>query len=200
MPDQITHPANFTYLLLDAARILEQLETAQELQPAFICLYTGDSAKLLLSVAPYLFNYQKDSAFEKWYAQKCWGNSAGFFVETVVTMEELHKHFRKFLLVKTEQGKELYFRFYDPRVLRVFLPTCDTAQLKDFFGPIKHLICEDEDTAFATRYSFDGIQLMKEKIDALFFMNTNELPNVKIIQAENSTDAQKPKSPRKFIY
>src|SRR5436305_10083170 len=85
-------------------------------------------------------------------------------VETNETHDDLKKHFRKFLLVKTEDGKELYFRFYDPRVLRIFLPTCDVAQLKEFFGPVEKFICEDEDHAFALLFSFDGKQLITERV------------------------------------
>jgi hypothetical protein len=55
--------------------------------------------------------------------------------------------------VKTEQGKMLYFRFYDPRVLRIFLPTCDAMQLRELFGDaIDSFILEDEDPAFAIRF------------------------------------------------
>jgi hypothetical protein len=50
------------------------------------------------------------------------------------------------LLVERERdGKLLYFRFYDPRVLRRFLPTCDAEQLRQLFGPIDAFVMEGDD-------------------------------------------------------
>ena len=154
----------FTYSILDAARIFGELDTAQKLQTNFLSLYMGQSEELLSSVAPYLFSYQPESEFGKWLLEKGWGNSWGMFVETHVTLEDLRKHFRKFLLVKTEDGKELYFRFYDPRVLRIFLPTCDEQQLKDFFGPIKMFAMENEDPAFAIQFDLVEGKLLSRKM------------------------------------
>jgi hypothetical protein len=55
------------------------------------------------------------------------------------------KALRRFLIVKTENGQRLLFRFYDLRVLRTFLPTCDSGQRKEFFGPIQSFVAESED-------------------------------------------------------
>jgi len=46
-----------------------------------------------------------------------------------------------------EEGstKFLYFRFYDPRVLRVFIPSCTDQQLIQFYGPIRRFWMENED-------------------------------------------------------
>ena len=53
----------------------------------------------------------------------------------------MRKH-RRFLLVKAEDGEELYFRSYDPRVLRVFVPTCTPEEARTFFGPIRAFLVE----------------------------------------------------------
>jgi hypothetical protein len=55
--------------------------------------------------------------------------------------------------VKTEDGKELYFRFYDPRVLRVFLPTCSPRETTGFFGPIKSFLLEDDPPQTLLRFT-----------------------------------------------
>ena len=162
---------NHTYSILDAARIFGELDTAQQLQTNFLSLYMGQSEELLSSVAPYLFSYQPDSEFGKWLLEKGWGNSWGMFVETTVSLEDLRKHFRKFLLVKTEEGKELYFRFYDPRVLRIFLPTCDEQQLIEFFGPIKMFAMESEDPEFAIQFEFENGKLISKQITKEHFWN-----------------------------
>lgn len=152
------------YSILDAARIFGELDTAQHLQANFLSLYMGQSEDLLSSVAPYIFPYELNSEFGSWLLEKGWGDSWGIFVSSPASMEELHKHFRKFLLVQAEDGKELYFRFYDPRVLRIFLPTCDVQQLQEFFGPVQYYGMEDEDPAQALLFSFDEKKLIKVKI------------------------------------
>jgi hypothetical protein len=67
-------------------------------------------------------------------------------------------------MVKKEDGEQLYFRFYDPRVLRVFLPTCDRQQLSDFFGPVDYFVCEDEDPVSGMMFSLKEGELKIERI------------------------------------
>jgi hypothetical protein len=72
-----------------------------------------------------------------------WGNSWGIFVETAVSLRELKDHFRRLLFVTRENDNEsMYFRFYDPRVLRAFLPLCTLRQGAMLFGPIDKFIVE----------------------------------------------------------
>ena len=58
----------------------------------------------------------------------------------------------------------LYFRYYDPRVLRVYLPTCDADELRTLFGPISRLLCEDEEGGLL-KFWLAGGQLGSERID-----------------------------------
>ncbi|CAN5586382.1 hypothetical protein BH23BAC1_BH23BAC1_25340 [soil metagenome] len=141
-------PVLLSHILLDSARMLEQMETAKTLNPQGLSLYRGRSEENLAMVAPYIFTYKDGEEFSFWLA-KGWGNSWGIYLYSEASFDELHHHFRKFLLVKTEEGQELYFRFYDPRVLRVFLPTCDEEQLREFFGPVNYFMMEDEDPSQA---------------------------------------------------
>ncbi len=152
------------FLILDAARILGEIETAQTLQADFLNLYLGTGEEYLSSVAPYLFPFQADSEFGKWFLEKGWGNSWGMFIDTNVLMEDLQKHFRKYLMVKTEDGREMYFRFYDPRVLRKFLPSCDENKLKAFFGPVKIFGMESDDPEFALEFLLEDGKLISRKV------------------------------------
>jgi hypothetical protein len=152
------------FWLADAARMESEIDRAKELNPNFVSLYRGEPEENLASVAPYLFSVENNPEFENWYFQKGWGDSWGVLVFSDEKLKALHKHFRRFLMVQTEAGEELYFRFYDPRVLRIFLPTCDQKQLKEFFGPVDYFLCEDEDPSSALLFSLkDGI-LVTEKM------------------------------------
>ena len=163
-----------TYLLLDAARMGREILTAKELNPEHGCLYKGRSEEVLADFAPYLFTIEQESAFIKWIFREGWGGSWGLFVQSAETAEVVYKHFRKFLMVKTEEGEELYFRFYDPRVLRIFLPTCDAEQLWEFFGPVEAYIMEAEDPAHYIRFTLEQGKLKTEVGKAVQFTGVVE--------------------------
>ena len=48
-------------------------------------------------------------------------------------------------MVYDEKGTPLYFRFYDPRVLRIYLPTCNESELQTVFGPVNHFYVEGKE-------------------------------------------------------
>jgi len=152
------------YILLDAAQLGIKIIRAKELNPNHDSLYRGKSEQFLAFVAPYLFSFDPQAEFGKWYIQNGWGNSWGILVYSDIDLKALVKHFRHFLMVKKENGEQLYFRFYDPRVLRVFLPTCDERQLRDFFGPIDYFLCEDEEPAACLVFYLHNGELITERI------------------------------------
>ena len=155
-----------SFHLLDAARAeAPNLREAQRLNPRFLSLYKGQSAKALAEVAPYLFAWECGSAHARWLRDKGWGQSWGVFGEADADLAGLERHFRKFLIVKQDGGGQLYFRYYDPRVLRIVLPTCDGGQLEEMFGPVKAYVVEDEDPRFALRFTLQNRRLKTERAE-----------------------------------
>lgn len=152
------------YIVIDAARMEHAIHTAKELGSYYSCLYKGQSADDLENVAPYLFAFEKGSHFEKWYTENEWGNASGLLIRTDVSFEVLYKHLRKFLWVETEDAHDLYFRFYDPRVLPMFLEICNAQQLNEFFGPVENFICEDEEEKLGLFFSLKNNLLKTERI------------------------------------
>lgn len=158
------------YILLDAARMSDNIDKALEINKSGKTLYTSKGENMLASVSPYLFSYENKSEMAQWLLENSWGHSWGIYVLYYNDFESLHKHFRKFLLVKTEDGEELYFRFYDPRVLRIFLPTCEEDQLKEFFGPVKAFLMEDEDPEFGLIFTINqNYSLVTQRISKADF-------------------------------
>lgn len=161
------------FLLLDAARMDNAMDKARELNPdlGHQSLYRSkiSTDEVLPVVAPYLFTFPHSQDFSIFILNEGWGNSWGVFIDSEFSFDILYNHLRRFLLVKTEDGKELYFRFYDPRVLRVFLPTCDRSQLEEFFGPVDRYIMEDEDPERVVIFSLDNgvLKTINESKDAL---------------------------------
>lgn len=155
--------ARSEFSLIDAARAKNNLPRLQLCNAHNTSLYRGRSEEALADFAPYLFSFQSKTDFSKLYFEKGWGDAWGILLLSDTTFEELYKHFRKFLIVKTEEGKELYFRFYDPRVLRIFLPTCNKEQLKDFFGPVKQFFTEDADANYGIRWWLENAEIKSER-------------------------------------
>ena len=108
------------------------------------CLYSGDLPRELQVTAPYLVQLERDDRFTRFLIDTGWGRSWGIFLRTETGIKPLRRHLRGFLRVQDEAGRRLIFRYYDPRVLREYLPTCWPAEVETFFGPISAFIAESE--------------------------------------------------------
>jgi len=147
------------YAILDSARdesIFAKLVTSEIEQ---LCLYNKEQSLDLAEVAPYIVLLHKEDSFTKWFFDKGWGRSWGILFSSSASLFELKKHFEQFITVSDEKGNILFFRFYDPRVLRVFLPTCNNEQLSDIFDLIRCFYLEGEDNSLVNQYSFKDDQL-----------------------------------------
>jgi len=150
------------FALLDAARHDSIFPAVMGADCLMACLYR-DVPDELARVAPYLVEIQPKSAFADWLFQR-WGDQWGILLATRARLDELYRHFRRFLIVKDPEGRRLYFRYYDPRVLRTYLPTCNAEELSSLFGPVERFIVEDRNRATLLRFSLDGGALRTEPL------------------------------------
>jgi len=153
------------YAILDAARDPIVHLRIHECPEQKQSLYEGPEAARLAFVAPYLISLPKRSPFLEQLVREGWGNSWGVYLTSDKSFEEVRKHLRHFLLVQLEGGKHVYFRFYDPRVLGVFLPTCTVEESTRFWGPIKQYLFEGEDLSLLVVASEGGRQIHKDLRD-----------------------------------
>lgn len=93
-----------------------------------------------------------------------WGRSWGIFVRTEHEFLTLRRHLRALSNVRLPNGRIAQFRFYDPRVLRGYLPTCTSDELALVFGPIREFVLESEDPNIVCRYQFENRKLLVEKL------------------------------------
>ncbi len=142
------------YAIFDAARLEEMPARLFELEdePEYISLFFGTSQEELFDVAPYLIRLEPNSPFLAWWMDEGLGQSWGIFFTSDADIDELLTHFQGLLKVQDPEGKELYFRYYDPRVLRVFLPTCEAGELGQMFGPVESFLVEDKQAKFFLRF------------------------------------------------
>jgi hypothetical protein len=141
------------YAVLDGASVpglLDRLYGA--VRPEFACLYAGEIKPDLAEVAPYLVRLDADSEFTEWVLSEGWGKHWGVFAVAPLPFLAFRRHLRKFLIVYDSTTKPLYFRYYDPRVLRTFLPTCEEGELAEFFGPVTTWLLEDEEPGTMLRF------------------------------------------------
>ena len=138
-------PPQGTYAVLDGARDDKIYPALASADIENLCLFLGRKAVELSNVAPYLVSLTREDPFTQWLMSSGWGKSWGIFLRASASFRELHRHFRKFLMVYDEKGSPLYFRYYDPSVLRVYLPTCNESELQILFGPVEHYYVEGKD-------------------------------------------------------
>lgn len=150
------------YAILDGASVPDLLDKLYEMEPEWVCLYRGELEPDLAEVAPYLVRLRHDDPFTMWVVNKGWGHHWGIFLRAPADIDSMRRHFRRFLIVHDPEGKPLYFRFYDPRVLRIYLPTCNSGELSEFFGPVSEYILEDESPGQALHFSLQAGTLRKE--------------------------------------
>ncbi len=153
-----------TYAVLDGAAMPNLLGALHTHEPEYECLYRGELQPDMAEVAPYLVALDNNTDFPWWLAAKGWGHHWGIIVQSRADMRTLRRHFRKFLIVYDTTGKPLYFRWYDPRVLSVYLPTCDAEELSTMFGPVEAYVLESEDGQQALRLRNSAGTLQIEKL------------------------------------
>lgn len=139
------------FALLDAARDDAIYPKISHSDMESACLFRGDKARELAWVAPYLVTLRRNDSFTEWLLENGWGKSWGIFVESPAVFRTLKRHFQSFLTVYDEEGNSLHFRYYDPRVLRIYLPTCNAGELATMFGPVNCFALEDKEPSALQR-------------------------------------------------
>ena len=152
------------YAVLDAARDERIPRRVEGYLDQKACLYEGNLTRELLNAAPHLLHLFRDDRFCRQLLDEGWGQSWGVFVLAPTSLISLRRHFRKFMVVRGPTGSRLIFRWYDPRVLRTYLPTCRPDELRTVFGPIHAFVVEGKDAGTAHRFSLDGEQLTETVI------------------------------------
>ncbi|MGB2822832.1 MAG: DUF4123 domain-containing protein [Phycisphaerae bacterium] len=151
------------YAVLDGASVEGLLGRLGEHQPEYYCLYREELTADMAEVAPYVVALEAGTPFTDWVIENGWGKHWGIFALSKENGRAMRQHFRKFVMVESPEGEPLYFRFYDPRVLREFLPTCTAAELAELFGPVTSYVLEAEDPDIALRFEVDGGQLRRSE-------------------------------------
>lgn len=135
-------PSERIYGVLDGARDPRLRRWLIDTQLPGWCLYRGKLPPRLEDAAPWLVALPRGHAASGQILERIWGGACGVLLSTSLPSKELRRHLRRFLLAQTERGQVLLFRYYDPRVLRVYVPTLTADEAKEFFGGISTWLAE----------------------------------------------------------
>jgi hypothetical protein len=150
------------FAILDGASAPNLVKSLYEHEPEYCCLYRGELEPDMATVAPYLVRLELESKFTELVLTEGWGAHWGSFVVSSATLRTLRDHFRTFHTVELPDQRTVLFRYYDPRVLRNFLPVCNAAELATFFGPVQKFVVEGEMPEAGIKFSLAGNALKPE--------------------------------------
>ncbi len=126
------------FAVLDAAGLPNLPALLQEHGRPHCCLFSGKLEPGVAECAPYLVDLTRDDAFTALVLTEGWGEAWGVFavLPKEIGFRDVRKHFRSFLRVRGPEGKPVFFRYYDPRVFQLYLPTCTAEELDTVLGPV----------------------------------------------------------------
>ncbi len=160
----LVDPHQPLYAVLDGASVPNVLARLTAAAVPHVCLLPGEIDDELAQVAPYLVQFAPDSAFMAQFIDEGLGKHWGILIVSAAHFRSLRIHFRNLLTVWEFSGQPRYFRYYDPRVLRVYLPTCTAAELRDFFGPATAFYAEDDAPLTLQRLFVNEDNLIQQRL------------------------------------
>jgi len=130
------------YAVVDTAREDRLLVLLRESVDRSQSLYDGVEGLAMSEVAPYLVQIAPNSTLLAHLVMEGWRKRWGIYFVSDDSFAAARRHLRRLLMVEDEDGQPLYFRFYDPRVLAAFVPTCTDIQRGAIFGDIETFLIE----------------------------------------------------------
>jgi hypothetical protein len=163
----VTHlfavPETTVYAILDGSSVPNLPQTLERFKVETECLFRGELEADVALAAPYLVVLRADDPFTEWLLREGWGRHWGIFAVSKADLRDLRTHLRTLLKVYGPDLKPLFFRYYDPRVLRTYLPTCNAQELQAVFGPVLRYLMEDEEPATLLKFWPEGGQVGMEQ-------------------------------------
>ncbi|HWR52172.1 MAG TPA: DUF4123 domain-containing protein [Bryobacteraceae bacterium] len=159
-----TPPWEKVWAILDGARDLRVFGAIQGTSQDNCCLYAGELSPEMRVAAPYLIQLDNADRLTRYIINNGWGNSWGVFFRSTEDLAALRRHFRRFLIAKDYRGRRLVFRYYDPRILRVYLPTCTSNELETVFGRTTRIMMEGDDPGTFLSFQLTNGELLTDSV------------------------------------
>jgi hypothetical protein len=143
------------YAIIDTARDRRAFSFLEKTDCDYEILYPQRFAFDLDNRGPHLVSVRPGSTCFEPLISAGWGNNWGIYVAGPSDFATVRRHLRRLLFVKLHDGQQVLFRFYDPRVLRDYLPSCNGDELDQFFGPLTTIYLETGDDRELLCFSMD---------------------------------------------
>jgi hypothetical protein len=153
------------YAVLDGARDGRVRKWVFDTRAPRWCLYRGKLTPEMQDAAPWLLRLVPGTPYVEEFFARFWGRAWGILLTSGAPAKTVRRQLRKLLLARTEDRRTLIFRYYDPRVLRVYLPTCTAAETATFFGEIDAFAAEEEGRSTAVIFHRGPTGLDSRRID-----------------------------------
>jgi hypothetical protein len=108
------------YAIIDGARD-PRLHGLVSSCASHMSLFKGKLDPGLYAVSPWLVRIDEREALLSTWQQHGRGESWGIMLLSPLKIEQLQRHFRRFLQAKLPDGTIALFRFYDPRVFNTYI-------------------------------------------------------------------------------
>ncbi|GFO58413.1 hypothetical protein GMST_07380 [Geomonas silvestris] len=152
------------YAVIDTARDRRALSLLEDADCDYQILHPPRLSLAMDRRGPHLILLRPDSFFFNRLIHAGWGNSWGIFLAGPSDIATVRRHLRRLLFVTLQDGQRFMFRFYDPRVLREFLPNSSERELRLFFGPLTAIYLESRDGREVACYSLERSRETEEHL------------------------------------
>ena len=153
------------YAILDGVMVPGLPDRLYRSALTYECLLAGDLTPAMVHAAPYFVYLPPDNDLADWILTNGFGKNWGIFAHSQSSVVDVRTHLRNLLTAYTEDGNPMMFRYYDPRILRTFLPTCNGGQLKALFGKVDAFFSEDESRQNLVRFQIEANKLKQSQLD-----------------------------------
>jgi hypothetical protein len=155
------------FAVLDAARDEAVLSLVHRLGLPARSLYAGEAEGAYGAAGPWLVALGRRGPLLPELVGAAWGRAWGVLVASEASFREVRAALRRLVTVRLDDGREVLFRFYDPRILRVILPTADADQLGYFFGEaVEAWLCEAPDGMLRFALQGGALDVRRERWEA----------------------------------
>lgn len=141
---QVKEPARL-YAVVDAARGPMTIPpTLKAMTDQVSCLYRGQALDEFGDDTAWVVGIAPDESVLDWLIDSGFGKRWSIFLRSSLQLSDVVRHLRKFTLIEDDEGTAHFFRFYDPRTLRQYLPVFTPEQNTAFFTGIDAWYCEND--------------------------------------------------------
>jgi len=152
------------YAVIDTAqdtRLHPLLTGCREVQ----CLVAGEVPAVLAATLPYLVRLHGDEPLLAHWREAGAGRGWGIMLHTDLSPDALRLRLKRFLNARLPDGSVVWFRFYDPLVLRTILHASSSTELAPWFRDITGFVVESEHPGCLRRLDRDGGALVETDLD-----------------------------------